>query len=69
MKYRYLLVDDYGSVWGCNDTAEVQRRWDAGSHLVVDLESLTTFEESKDDPEQVDHLPIPDIMVPEEPLP
>ena len=59
MTFKYLLIDDYGNVSGHNDETAVLQIWDSGECLVIDLASMTTFEEGGEG-ESPSRSPIPD---------
>jgi len=48
MKFRYLMVNDYGDVYGSNDPAVARSTWDTGDYIVVDVERGMTYEEGED---------------------
>lgn len=47
MKFRYLLVNDYGDTFGTDDPALARDAWDSGDYLVIDVERGMTYEEGE----------------------
>jgi hypothetical protein len=59
MKFRYLMVSDYGDVYGTDDPVVAQETWDSGDYIVIDVQAGTTYEES--DIADLDMRPIEEL--------